>query len=575
MNSRSMRRVGLWLALALMWAGMLGASPIDRANSAHVPGASPFSLPEEAGSPRFNLLRSDSQSIDIHVDLSGWSASQVDAAGSQYTRLSGEAYAWPEQAGQPALPALIRLVEIPMGADVRIEILENQTEEYLLNQLGWQPLYPLQPPLSKESAPGEMPPFIVDREFYSHAGWTPTASVTLGEAFTLRGRRFQPVEIWPVSYSPSGSSVRFTRWISFRLDWTYRLESSGRTSRSSSTAWSGWIDRQIVNPPPRPVLASSQPDLYLIIAADAFLPALQPFIQLQEQRGFQVVLAPLSQISAGSVREEIKAYLQQAYDSWPKPPDWVLFVGDTDTIPAWDSTQSSGSYTDLYYFTMDGPDDWMPDIAHGRFPVRTPDQAAALVSKYLSYYSLTGAEAWLKRITFISTCDQYSLVEATHQYAIDRYTRPYGYSGYFPWIGIPGGDRIYCHTYSGSSLNIQTALNEGRTMVVYSGHGTRTGWLDGQLAFGQTGISSLASNSIYPLVASFACQTADFHFPESFGETWLIQPERGALVFWGSSQITFWNPDDRLERTMFEALFQADGSEPDIYGMTASALLQV
>jgi len=58
-----------------------------------------------------------------------------------------------------------------------------------------------------------------------------------------------------------------------------------------------------------------------------------------------------------------------------------------------------------------------------------------------------------------------------------------------------------------------------------------------------------------PYVASHACVTGDFLVNESFADTWIIEPENGALSIAAASNNSYWTEDDVLERVIFDTLF--------------------
>ncbi|MFN2168640.1 MAG: C25 family cysteine peptidase, partial [Anaerolineae bacterium] len=233
--------------------------------------------------------------------------------------------------------------------------------------------------------------------------------------------------------------------------------------------------------------------------------------------------------------------------------------------------QSAGEITDLYYATMDGASDWHPDIGRGRFPVRSAAQTTIMVNKYLTYANLTGQEPWLKKAAFLATCDQYLVAEGTHNYVINNYTGPNGYTGIFPNNPEWGGDKLYCITHNATASNIQASVNEGRWVVIYSGHGGWTGW---EMSYGTSNVQSLTNYGMFPFVASHACITGDFAQTEVFGETWVLQDNKGALVFWGSSDSSYWDEDDVLERAMFDSLFADVQTHADVTTMTYYGLAE-
>ncbi len=517
--------------------------------------------------PRLRLLHSNESDIHLRATLSGLTVREVEAAGETYTLLTGEGYGHPSAIGRPDLPVLRRGVEIPFGAEVEVEIEAADYTDYPLDH----PVLPLQPPLPKCGS--LQVPFEIDRPFYADGSPYPASPVTLGEPYVVRGHRVQPVEVWPASYDPGAGTIRIYHRIVFhlRLAGSDMARTRALARRFASPAFENSLARQIVNynqgrPPLR-----FHPDAqagYLIITADAYYDAMLPFVNLRDSRGFDVTITRISEIPGGGSNTAIRDYIADAYWNWPTPPSYVLLVGDTDTVPGW-TGPATGEVVDLYYGCMDGEDDWHPDLGRGRFPVRSAAQTTAMVNKYLAYAGFAGDEPWLKKAAFIATCDQYQVAEGTHNYVIDNYTEPNGYTGIFPNDPEPGGDKIYCVTYNGSSVNITNAANDGRWAIVYSGHGAPSGWADGQVSFSQSDVESLGDYGFFPFVAGHACNTGRFDTsPEAFCETWVLQEDKGSLIYWGSADFSYWDEDDVLERGMFDSLFDSTDGYPTVAEMT-------
>ncbi len=196
-----------------------------------------------------------------------------------------------------------------------------------------------------------------------------------------------------------------------------------------------------------------------------------------------------------------------------------------------------------------------------------------MVNKAIAYQSVTGSEAWVKKAAFIGTSDTtwYPVAESTHNYVIDSYTAPLGYTGIFPANPQPGGDKLYAITYSALPTHVITSIDDGRSMVVYSGHGNTTSWAGPAIT--QANVRSLLADDIYPYVAGHACLTGKWDVEESFAETWVIQPDQGALVYFGASNNTYWNEDDVLERSIFDNLYGE--SQPSVGAMTQYGLMEV
>jgi hypothetical protein len=330
----------------------------------------------------------------------------------------------------------------------------------------------------------------------------------------------------------------------------------------------------------RPVAIPKTAENYLIITADMFETGLADFVALKQNQGFSVSVANLTTVG-GNTTTAIKNYIKAQYIG-STPPDYVILVGDyisgnpAGSITNWNFRTDSGYRTDLHYYTMDSETEFVPDIFGGRFPVRTVAQLNAMMDKYLVYQDLSGVEAWIKKAEFLASNDgsYYWMAEASHNYVIDSYTLPHGYTGIFPNNPQPGGDKIYAITYGGDGADAVASMNDDRSFIVYSGHGATTFWDAPRV--NQTDIRNMTGEAI-AYVASHACITADFNTAESFGDTWVIEPVNGGLTFFGASDNSYWDQDDLLERIIFDTLY--DDPElidvPSVGTMTHAGLLAV
>ena len=63
---------------------------------------------------------------------------------------------------------------------------------------------------------------------------------------------------------------------------------------------------------------------------------------------------------------------------------------------------------------------------------------------------------------------------------------------------------------------------------------------------------------MYPLVTSHACSTNTYEDTECFGETWLVEEDKGGIAFWGSSHSSYWDEDDIIEKAQFRGLVEEE-----------------
>ncbi|MCP4593078.1 MAG: hypothetical protein GY842_20275, partial [bacterium] len=102
-------------------------------------------------------------------------------------------------------------------------------------------------------------------------------------------------------------------------------------------------------------------------------------------------------------------------------------------------------------------------------------------------------------------------------------------------------------------------------------HGSHVGWE----FYDANDVRDLSNYGTFPFVASHACDTGNFAEYEVFGETWMRQANKGALAFWGSSDNSFWGPDDTLERATFDSLFAETKGDTAVARVTNDGLAAV
>ena len=296
--------------------------------------------------------------------------------------------------------------------------------------------------------------------------------------------------------------------------------------------------------------AAAGPPNYLIINAPTFTGSsgLNSLVAAKTAQGFNVTT---KEFAAGSAPETIRAYIQQFWNT-PDAPDYILLVGDSDTILPWFGQGTRHADTDLYYACMDGPDDWYPDVPIGRFPVRTTAQLTAVVNK--TNYVEAGSYAdptYITRVAFLAGDDPGSMGPAAHDAMIEAYTTPAGLTP----------TRIYSPYPSGTGTpEISAAVNAGNLIVTYLSHSGSMAWWDP--ALNQDDVNALTNANKYCLVLSLSCDTADFTALECFGETWLRKSNGGAAAFISATDRIFylseqeWESVRRLENYIFRAFFE-------------------
>jgi hypothetical protein len=503
----------------------------------------PMTAPLNEQEPEIVLLSSNDELIELEMNLPGIYRELVNTPGGDYARLFLPLEGFTSEIGRPQLPVMLRWVEVPYDARIELEVEEAEFRVLSLEELDLdRPIAPVQRPVPKIPGAREAVEFEMDEDFYARDGWYPQEPVERGEEDYSRGRHLVLLKIHPVRYNPHQGTVSICTRLRLRM--TLRdsdlQETRRRVERWRNGDLRRMMRRQILNfDRYADKVVPGLPIGYLIIVDDNYYSQILPLAQWKEQKGFQVTVTQTSEISPLSA-SGIKAYIQDAYDNWAVPPSYVLLVGDTGDIPPFYGSSSS-TETDLPYSDMEGT--YFPELEVGRFSVSSTSEATAIVNKVLDYEKTDLASLdWFDDAVFMASLDNYSISEGTHNWVIDNYMTPNGYTS----------TKIYARLGGGTS-DITSNINAGRSIANYSGHGNQVSWSNP--GFGIANINALTNADKYPFVISNACLTTDIGYGECYGEHWVNVAAKGAIAHWGSSNYTYWNEDDILEKRMYRAIF--------------------
>ncbi len=256
----------------------------------------------------------------------------------------------------------------------------------------------------------------------------------------------------------------------------------------------------------------------LIVAPDAFRTVLHEFVSYK-QKILPTEFYSLEQIFEKTAGEDDPAKLKRfLYDQWRnRHLGYALLVGDVDVLPVrymvldriTPAAQDYAFYpSDLYYSDLahaDGSfDDWngnkhsyhasyfgevrgeknkqdpinydavdyRPDIAVGRWPVSTPEEARLVAAKTMAYETsvLAGRNTWLHRAAFLVTAGWVDTRSRLDEMS-DELEGPWQiekryYSDGRRQSGTPPPNRA----------EVRDILNSGVGLVVHTGHGQPMGW---------------------------------------------------------------------------------------------------
>lgn len=316
--------------------------------------------------PQITLTRSDLSSVKLKLELVGFFHETVATKGGAFSRLMIGDEGYTTEIGRPELPVYRKLIEIPYGAKADLVIGPVTARQGALAEFGInERIMPVQPSVQKVPGALEAAQFTLNEAAYAKSGYTIGEFARLGQEGYLRGHHFVLLEIYPVDYNPAAGKLLIASEIQIQIKLT---GSDAALTRAMKTRFADPYTRDLAArlffnknaygeldliPPPLGLLIITSPH-------NAGLQIVQDFVAWKEQKGFHTTLATTQQ--TGTTNTQIKAYIQNAYDTWPIPPNFVLLLGDTDVIPYW---AAAGPGTDLYYATLEGSD-YFNDVGIGR-----------------------------------------------------------------------------------------------------------------------------------------------------------------------------------------------------------------
>lgn len=296
--------------------------------------------------------------------------------------------------GKPAVPMVVRYLEIPENVDVDVTILYRVTS--LLE--GFNVVPAQEPQVALKNA--TEPPFTIDKTIYATDAFYPSEialveGAAVKKPIVIRGHRVVTLALFPVQFNPVTKQLRVYSKIEVRLNYNKPGQVGAMDGRLYSTAFEQLFQALILNYKSPKVFESkleSGAD-YLIITHDDFYKQVLDLAAWKQRKGLRTRVVNTTHINAaGPTANDITAYIKNAYDSWNPAPTYVLLVGDSEFVPThYDgmvhpANQHGGAHiaTDLFYFTVDGTD-YFSDIFYGRLSVDTVAEAKTIIDKILNY----------------------------------------------------------------------------------------------------------------------------------------------------------------------------------------------
>jgi hypothetical protein len=425
-------------------------------------------------------------------------------------------------------------------------------------------VFPVQPPETARNDQRDLPKFSFNEAVYQQAG--SGAGAQLPGAVLFRGdANVESFRFSPYGYDPATGLLTWHRAYEIVIHHASnsRCFRRDRLLNPLFARHQDAVDRHISNNTAQPGLSFAvnrelalqqvcapafNPGIllsgarYLIVTHPNFLAQAQALRAHKQAQGITTEVVTTQTIAGGvsamATAGQIRNWIANYYNTRVIRPKWVLLMGDAEFIPTrydqtniWDTARNAG---DMWYgqFLPGATATTIPPFGIGRFPVDTAAQAQTMVNKVVAFENSPPiapfwGENYYSRLTFASyfqgsgTTDQRWFAETTEMvrnhalslgynprrlYRASATSDPRFYRG---GGAIPAALRKPGFAWNATAADINTAINQGTSILYHRGHGWWDRWGDPSYSTANLAGASVTGNR-FPVVFSINCASGIF-----------------------------------------------------------------
>ena len=304
---------------------------------------------------------------------------------------------------------------------------------------------------------------------------------------------------------------------------------------------------------------------YIIITHEDLYSATLPLISRRQAQGLRAMAVKIEDIYdefTDGVEDPMamQSFLEYAYYNWTPPaPLYVLLIGDAtidyldylstgvyNLVPSYFvSTVSLGATpADNPFFKITG--DSYPDFYSGRVPAEDVAYVNQFIDKLVNYEDASLA-SWHEEAAFVA----------------DNGSTTFEYMSEELITSTPGDfgiERIYIDDLGGPGAKtaLSNAINNGRLIVNYFGHGSVENWA-GELIMQSSDVPNLTNGYLMPFITVFNCLNGFFPLAEvnryCLAEAFIRYQQKGAVASYGPTGYGFTSEHFVLSQRLWNILF--------------------
>ena len=509
------------------------------------------------------VIEDTGTAITLQYDFPAYKLNEIDVNGRLFQQPELEDENHMLQAGFPSLPDVSRAIVIPDTGQMKVEIVDSR----------WHDVTDIQIAPSKGNLIRNVDPATIPFTFapmYKQDAFWPAENATIRKPHIIRDVRGLVVDVYPFQYNPVQKTLRvldsLTVTVSVAKQGGINTINKNAPKHSIGSSYSALLERHFLNYERdlRYDPLSDDGDL-LVICYDDFLGNIQPYVDHKNSIGINTTVVPVSSI--GNNDAAIDAYIENVYNS--SDLGFVLLVGDAFQIDYPVASFESGA-GDPMYGQISGNDHY-PEVIVGRFSAENGSQVDTQVQKTIEFETGQATQQpWYKRATGLASAEGSGIgddgeSDYEHQDNIRLDLLNHGYTEV---------DQFY-DTNGATSTMVTNAVNEGRGLMNYTGHGSTNSWAT--TGFSSSNVDSLTNVGELPWIVSVACVNGQYHGPTCFAESWLRATHNGqptgAVLAYMSSVNQSWAPPMSAQDEIVDLFVAESYTKCGVLCMAGSCLM--
>ncbi len=461
----------------------------------------------------------------------------------------------------------------------------------------------------------------------------------------LRGLGLGQLYLYGGQYTPKTKKIRVFSKVRVAIDFQNpQLNAQGKAvygdasvSSPSSSSFRQVAASTLVNadtalgsltPPPvprrrkvNPAVASTAPcgeDMLVVTAAD-FQSQAETFAAAKNKQGMLTRVATVGEPRVGTSAESIRTFVQGEMSKTDSssgvactPPAYLMLLGNTEKVPTFTGDSNTTSTPSDMDYTLPSLNTYVPDMAVGRLPAASGDQATAMVNKILAYESAapTSNANFYNNVTITSFFQNANPLDGMDTRGFVRSAEQLRNGLMVKGAGKPGKtvERLYATSNptsrikltkddlgrsfptdlqkqpnqapwnSGTQGSIIKSIQAGRFLVISRDHGDFDRIFNPAYGnfpapgSGQSSVDQMSNGSMEPVAWLIACLAGSYDNPKSpsFAESMLARPAGGMVGVLAASRVSPSEPNNSLLLALGDAVWPSilpTGNAKPIYRM--------